>query len=51
MREELSGVVEMRREVNEYRNKFIIMKESEFQYFISSFGNRMKSYGGRFEEN
>jgi hypothetical protein len=51
MKQELSSIMEMRREVSEYRNKLIIMKENEFQYFINSFINRIKMFGNRYEEN
>ena len=31
--------------MKEYRNKFIIMKEEEFHFLMSSFTNKIKEYG------
>ena len=36
--------------MKEYRNKFVIMKEHEFQFLISSFLNKIQLYGNNFKE-
>lgn len=50
MNDELESITEMKKEMKEYRNKFMIMKENEFQFLISSFLNKIQLYGNKFKE-
>ena len=40
----------MKKEMKEFRNKFIIMKESEFRFLINSFQNKILNYGSYFQQ-
>ena len=43
--QELETVGLMKQEIRECRNKFIMMKEAEFEYFTSSFLKKAHQYG------
>ena len=39
----------MKREMKEYKNKFILMKESEFHFLMNSFLNKIQTYAQEYQ--